>query len=48
MYREWGEINFSGFISEYKAIFDDNLSHRMGRVLHIDYEDTHVFNIRKQ
>lgn len=45
MYANWGNIKFSGFIGQYKAIFFDNLSHRMGRVLHIEHPDTHVFNI---
>jgi glycosyltransferase involved in cell wall biosynthesis len=48
MHREWGNVKFSGFIGQYKAIFNDNLSHRMGRVLHVDLPDTHVFNITKQ
>jgi glycosyltransferase involved in cell wall biosynthesis len=45
MYSNWGNIKFSGFIGQYKAIFLDNLSHRMGRVLHTEHPDTHIFNI---
>lgn len=33
MYSVWGNVHFTGFISQYKAFHVDNLSHRIGYVI---------------
>lgn len=45
MAREWGHVDFSGFIGQYKAIHLDNLSHRMGNVIGKRQQTTHVYEI---
>lgn len=45
MHRKWGKVSFSGFVGQYKAIYLDNLSHRMGRVLNNENRTPHVYEI---
>jgi hypothetical protein len=45
MMREWGMIDFSGFVGQYKAIHYDNLSHRMGMFLGGRKKDVDIYKI---
>ena len=45
MHKYWGNASFSGFIGQFKAIYTDNLSHRMGQVLGGFKDNAHVFKI---
>jgi glycosyltransferase involved in cell wall biosynthesis len=46
MQKHWGDVTFSGFIGQYKAIYTDSLSHRMGQVLGKMQEPSYIFNVK--
>jgi glycosyltransferase involved in cell wall biosynthesis len=48
MHVHWGNVAFSGFIGQYKAVYTDNLSHRMGSILGHRNTDIHVYKIGVQ
>lgn len=46
MYSVWGDIHFNGIDGQYKAIYEDNLMRRAGKVVGNVESEQHVYSIK--